>query len=179
MLSDLQKKELLDYARAVISNRLTGSDITIPQDACFREKRGLFVTLHKEGQLCGCIGYIEAYKDTLSSIREMALAAAFRDPRFPPLKAAELSQIRIEISLLSPLILIQDIAEITIGRDGLYLDHPRSSGLLLPQVATEWNWDRDTFLKQLCRKATLSEHAWQEPGAQLYRFSAEIFGESD
>ncbi|MCD8480922.1 MAG: AmmeMemoRadiSam system protein A [Candidatus Cloacimonetes bacterium] len=123
------------------------------------------------------MGYIKGYKTITESIRELAMAAAFRDPRFPPLKASELPDITIEMSLLSPMEAVQDISEITIGRDGLYLEHPRSSGLLLPQVATEQRWDRDTFLRQVCRKAGLPDQAWQDEGAKLYRFTAEIFSE--
>jgi AmmeMemoRadiSam system protein A len=177
MLSDTQKQSLLKLARDVIHARLHHSTYTSPDDPAFAEKRGMFVTLHIFGKLRGCIGYIHAYKSILDTVKEMALAAAFRDPRFPPVQADELPDISIEISLLSPMEPVQDISEITIGRDGLYLDHPYSSGLLLPQVATEWNWDRDTFLQQVCRKAGLPDQAWQDDGAQLYRFSAEIFAE--
>lgn len=177
MLSDSQKKSLLKLARDVIQARLQHSTYQSPDDPIFAQKRGIFVSLHKGGKLRGCIGYIQAHKSMLDSVKEMAIAAAFRDPRFPPLQAGELADIRIEISVLSPLKLVRDISEITIGRDGLYLQHPYSSGLLLPQVATEWDWDRDTFLEQVCRKAGLPENAWQDDNAELYRFSAEVFQE--
>lgn len=177
MLNETQKQELLAYARSVITQRLQGTAHHTPKDEAFLQVCGVFVTLHKSGDLRGCIGYVKGYKNIVDSIREMAIAAAFRDPRFPQLEASELPDIQIEISLLSSMIPVRDISEITIGRDGLYLEHPYSSGLLLPQVATEWNWDRTTFLKQLCRKASLPDKSWQDDGAELYRFSAEIFAE--
>jgi len=177
MLSEIQKKQLLSFARDVIAAHLNSSDSpSLPANE-YREKCGVFVTLHKAGELRGCIGYIKGYKSIADSIREMSLAAAFQDPRFPPVTVNELAQLKIEISLLSPLQLVQETGDIEIGRDGLYLEHPRSSGLLLPQVATEWNWDRETFLKQICRKASLPPGAHQDAGAKLYRFNAEIFSE--
>ena len=177
MLNQAQKSQLLTLARDVISSHLHSESYGVPEDDAFKQKCGLFVTLHKGGNLRGCIGYIKGYKTITESIRELAMAAAFRDPRFPPLKASELPDITIEMSLLSPMAAVQEISEITIGRDGLYLEHPRSSGLLLPQVATEQRWDRDTFLQQVCRKAGLPDQAWQDEGAKLYRFTAEIFSE--
>ncbi len=174
-----QKKSLLDLARNAIKAKLSHNPFTTPNDPIFEEKRGLFVTLHKHGGLRGCIGYIQGYKNITDSIIEMAQAAAFRDPRFSKVTAAELSDISIEISVLSELSPITKADEIRIGRDGLYIEHPYGSGLLLPQVALEWEWDRDTFLKQVCIKAGLHKQAWQDESARLYRFSAEIFGESD
>jgi len=177
MLCDKMRSELLTFARAVITRKLQGIPCHTPSDKAYAELKGVFVTIHKHGELRGCIGYIRGYKNIVDSVQEMALSAAFRDPRFPPLRADELPVIRLEISILSPMIPVEDIADITIGRDGLYLEHPYSSGLLLPQVATEWGWDRDTFLAQLCRKASLPNKSWLDKDARLYRFSAEIFAE--
>ncbi|PKN78638.1 MAG: AmmeMemoRadiSam system protein A [Candidatus Cloacimonetes bacterium HGW-Cloacimonetes-1] len=174
-----QKQNLLILARQAIQSKLSNSPFSTPNDALFAEQRGLFVTLHKDGNLRGCIGYIQGFKNITESIIEMAQAAAFRDPRFSKVTAAELSDICIEISVLSDMILVNKPEDIHIGRDGLYLEHPYGSGLLLPQVALEWEWDRDTFLRQVCIKAGLHKQAWQDESAQLYRFSAEIFGESD
>lgn len=177
MLSDKMRSELLTFARAVITRKLQGTPCHTPSDEAYSEHCGVFVSIHKHGELRGCIGYIRGYKNIVDSVQEMALSAAFRDPRFPPLRADELPVIRLEISILSPMIPVEDIADITIGRDGLYLEHPYSSGLLLPQVATEWGWDRDTFLAQLCRKASLPNKSWMDKDARLYRFCAEIFAE--
>ncbi|MDD3536139.1 MAG: AmmeMemoRadiSam system protein A [Candidatus Cloacimonetes bacterium] len=179
MLNDNQKKQLLQLARNSIKKRLLNEAYQTPEDPAFDAECGAFVTLHLDGRLRGCIGYVQAFKSIRDTIRQMALAAAFEDPRFPPLQRQELPHIRIEISLLSPLILVQDLNEITIGRDGLLLKHPYSSGLLLPQVATQWGWDRDTFLKEVSRKAGLHSSAYRDAGAKLYRFSAEVFGENE
>lgn len=178
-MNDLQKKALLALARSAIAQQLGLGELDSPQDKDFSQKRGLFVSLHSGGELRGCIGYIKAYKSIKDSIIEMAVAAAFRDPRFPPLHKSEMEKIAIEISLLSEMILVKEVSEVEIGRDGLYLIHPHGSGLLLPQVAVEWNWDRATFLQQVCRKAGLKSDAYKDPGVSLFRFSAEIFGEDD
>ena len=137
--------------------------------------RGIFVSLHKEGRLRGCIGYIKPYKSIVQSVAEMAVAAAFDDPRFSPLKAEEVSLLEIEISILGELMLIKGPDDVIIGRDGLYISHPWGSGLLLPQVATEWRWDADTFVREVCRKAGLPPEAWRDAQARLFRFEAEVF----
>lgn len=175
MITIEQREVLLSFARAVIKNRLDGSGYSEPNDAAFREKRGIFVSLHIHGELRGCIGYILPYKSILDSVKEMAVAAAFRDPRFRPLKIDEFHELDIEISILGELVPVLRTEEILIGRDGLYVDHPGGSGLLLPQVAVECNWDVQEFLRNLERKAGLKALASTEPEAMLYRFEAEIF----
>ena len=109
----------------------------------------------------------------------MAIAAATEDPRFPPVDFAELKEVRLEISVLTPMIPVKDINEIVVGRDGLLLRQGYRSGLLLPQVPTEYGWDRDTFLTHLCDKAGLPAGSHLRPDAQLMRFSAEVFHESE
>ena len=179
MLSDTQKMSLLKFARDVISAHLDSSQTPVLEHDEFEQKKGIFVSLHKDGELRGCIGYIRPYKSILESVHEMALAAAFRDPRFSPVRRDELAQIDIEISILGELILVEDATEILIGRDGLYIDHPQGSGLLLPQVATEYGWNVPEFLHNLSRKAGLRESALKSPDTKLYRFEAEIFSSSD
>ena len=179
MFSEKQRKELLALARQSIETKFSKEIIIYPDDQAYNVQRGVFVTLHKHGELRGCIGYIKGFKDLVPSIVEMARAAAFQDPRFPQVKENELKDISIEISVLSPMQLILDTNEIEIGRDGLLLNHPYGSGLLLPQVPVEWNWDLPTFLNQICYKAGLSAGSWKDDKAQLYRFSAEIFSESE
>ena len=179
MYSLEQANQLLEYAAAVIKNSLDQSPYHTPDDPAFQEKRGIFVSLHKDGELRGCIGYILPYKSIVDSVREMALAAAFRDPRFPPLSIREFPAIRIEISILSEMQKVNNTTNIVIGRDGLYIDHPEGSGLLLPQVALEWKSDVATFLKHLCRKAGLPDGAYKELDAKLYRFGAEIFASNE
>ncbi len=175
MLNDIQKKSLLKLAYDVIYSRLYRSKYVSPEDSLFEEKRGIFVSLHIDKALRGCIGYIVGYKSILESVKEMAVAAAFRDPRFPLLQKDELPDLEIELSILSELELVDDLSQIVIGRDGLFLEHPRGSGLLLPQVATEWGWDRETFLKQLCQKAGLPPSVLQDGDSKIFRFEAEIF----
>lgn len=179
MFSDKQRKELLSLARQAIETTFTREVIIYPDDEAYLVQSGIFVTLHKHGELRGCIGYIKGFKDLVPSIVEMARAAAFQDPRFPKVKQNELKDIKIEISVLSKLLLVLDVNEIEIGRDGLLLNHPHGSGLLLPQVPVEWNWDLATFLNQICYKAGLPPGSWKDDKAQLYRFSAEIFSEDD
>ncbi len=146
-------------------------------DPRFSEKCGIFVTLKKHGDLRGCIGYIVGYEPLGQAIPSMAIAAATKDPRFNPVTAAELKDLHIEISVLSPMQDVKDINEIKIGRDGLLLQLGGHSGLLLPQVPVEWNWDREEFLENLCYKAGLPVGAHLRPEARLQRFSADVFGE--
>lgn len=176
-LSAAEKETLHEIARQSILAGLRGEAAPPlpPLTGVLQEPRGAFVTLHKKGVLRGCIGYIEAIKPLAVTVQEMAYAAAFNDPRFPPLKPAELQDIDIEISVLSPLRRIHNIEEIQVGRHGLYICRGPSRGLLLPQVATEYRWDRTTFLQQTCRKANLPPMAWQDPQTEIYVFSAEIF----
>lgn len=140
-----------------------------------KEPRGAFVTLHKHGELRGCIGHIIGSLPLDQTIAEMAVAAAFGDPRFPRVTEDELKELQIEISVLTPLQRAQSIDEIVVGTHGIYMKQGGRSGLLLPQVATENGWDRRAFLENTCRKAGLSRDAWQDPDTEIYIFSADIF----
>ena len=144
-----------------------------------KKRAGAFVTLKKHGRLRGCIGYIEARKPLYKTIEEMAVAAAFNDPRFPPLRQEEWKDVTIEISVLSPLKEVRDVKEIEIGRHGLYILKGGRGGLLLPQVATEYNWDNMTYLKETCHKAGLPSHAWKDEDTKIFIFSADIFGSNE
>jgi AmmeMemoRadiSam system protein A len=119
------------------------------------------------------------FKTLSETIVEMARAAAFRDPRFPPVRENELKEIDIEVSILSELIRVETAEDIVVGRDGLLIEHPYGSGVLLPQVPIEWGWDRHTYLVHLCRTAGLSDDAWTEQESKLYRFTAEVFSERE
>lgn len=174
-LNEEQKRELINLAKDAILAVFERRAPKLPNDEAFQKKRGLFVSLHLEGELRGCIGYIKPYKSIAQSVAEMAVAAAFEDHRFMPLRPEELDEIEIEISLLSPLVELKSIDEIKVGRDGLFLQHPYGSGLLLPQVATEYNWDRDTFLDHLCAKAGVRRGAYKDKGAKLFSFQAQVF----
>jgi AmmeMemoRadiSam system protein A len=178
-LSTADKQLLLQVARDSIAAHLEGKTppLVKASSAVVREPRGAFVSLHRRGQLRGCIGYLEACKPLLQTVQEMAVAAAFHDPRFPPLQAGELPDLEIEISVLSPMRLIASTDEIEVGRDGLFIVRGLRRGLLLPQVATQYHWDRLAFLEQTCCKAGLPPDAWKDPGTQIYTFTADIFAD--
>jgi len=178
-LNPADKQLLLQVARDTIGAQLKGK-AAAPVKASspvLEEPRGAFVSLHRRGQLRGCIGYIEAVKPLLQTVREMAPAAAFQDPRFRPLQADELADLEIEISVLTPMRLIKSTDEIEVGKHGLYLIKGLNRGLLLPQVATEYHWDRRTFLEHTCNKAGLPPDAWKDPNTQIFIFRAEIFAD--
>jgi len=178
-LTDADKNLLLKQARASIEAHLSNASVPPVPEASpvLGQRRGAFVTLHRQGRLRGCIGYLEAVKPLLQTVQEMAAAAAFHDPRFKSLKKEELADLEIEISVLSPMQLISSTDEIEVGKHGLYVVQGFCRGLLLPQVATEYKWDRLAFLQQTCLKAGLPPDAWKDPATKIYTFSAEIFAE--
>lgn len=178
-LTDKEKTALLDIAKGAIEARINHQEIPeIKIDSeTLKSKRGAFVTLKKQGHLRGCIGYIKAYKPLWETVQEMAVAAAFHDPRFPSLKKDEVKNLTFEISVLSPLKRIKDVNEIEVGKHGLYMINGFRSGLLLPQVATEYGWDRETFLIETCYKAGLPPDSWMDESTEIYIFSADYFGD--
>jgi AmmeMemoRadiSam system protein A len=177
-LDESHRKTLLELARRAIACSFDGESVPAypADDPCFSQKLGLFVTLKKDGMLRGCIGTITGVEPIAQAAVDMARAAAFRDPRFRPLRREELDGIHIEISVLTPLRKLDNTDLIQVGTHGLYVRQGRRSGLLLPQVPTELGWDRDTFLVQVCRKAGLPDDAWKN-GAEIYTFTARVFGE--
>jgi hypothetical protein len=180
-LTGKEKTALLDIVKETISSKVNNKDllrITVDSEI-LKEKRGAFVTLKKRGHLRGCIGYIKAVKPLWETVQEMAVAAAFHDPRFPSLKVEELKDLTFEISVLSPLQRINDVAEIEVGKHGLYIVRGCNAGLLLPQVAVEYGWDRDTFLMETCYKAGLPAQAWKDKETEIYIFSADYFGDAE
>ncbi len=144
-----------------------------------QQKLGVFVTLRADNKLRGCIGYVEAIKPLYLAVLDMTKSAAFGDPRFPPVSKSEINDIQIEISVLSPLVKIEGPEQITIGKHGLVVQNGLAKGLLLPQVAIEWDWGQIQFLKQTCAKAGLSFDAWKDKDTDIYIFSAEIFTEKE
>jgi uncharacterized protein len=176
-----EQKRLLAVARETIDTLVQGRRPPAhPADLeGLSFPRGAFVTIHRRGQLRGCIGNFTSPNPLVRTVEEMAVAAASQDPRFMPVRPAELGEIDLEISVLSPLRPIKDIDEIEVGRHGIYIIHPRGRGVLLPQVATEQGWDRDTFLEHTCLKAGLQPGCWRDPQSQVLIFSAQIFGERD
>ena len=180
-LSEQDKSYLLKLARRAIFTKCqnTPFELDVPQSKTLNEKRGAFVTLNKFNQLRGCIGYLEANKPLYQIIAEMAEAAAFSDPRFPQIKVDEVDDLKIEISVLSQLERIQNIENIKIGSHGLLIKKQVHQGLLLPQVASHYGWDRNTFLDQTCLKAGIPEGSWKNSEVEVYIFSAQIFSEFD
>lgn len=177
MLSQAEKHELLKIAKDTLTQYFASSKIppiTVTNPA-LRAKTGAFVTLHtREGQLRGCIGFIEAVRPLYQTIQKMAVAAAVQDPRFPPVTQEELSRLKFEISVLSPLKKVRRIDEIEVGQHGLIIRQEFYSGLLLPQVATEYGWNREEFLAHTCQKAGLPADAWKK-NAEIYIFTADVF----
>jgi len=172
-----EKAQLHHIARqsveAVLSGRKTGPLPQLPPR--LQEPAGAFVTIRKHKQLRGCIGHIRAVYPLAQTVSRMAQAAALEDPRFPPVRKEELPELEFEISVLSPLQPVSDVGIIQVGVHGIYMKQGARSGLLLPQVAGEYGWDRITFLEQTCRKAHLDKDAWKDPQTHIFIFSAEVF----
>jgi uncharacterized protein len=179
VLTEKGKQELLALARETIehyirSHRIPKLNITNPE---LNQHLGAFVTLTIQGNLRGCIGRFEPDMPVAEVVQEMSLAAATQDPRFPPVTPAELSKIRIEISVLTPRRKIDDVNEIEVGKHGLYITRDWCCGTLLPQVATEYCWSREEFLQHTCHKAGLPPDAWKDKKTEIAVYCAEIFHE--
>lgn len=177
--TDEDKKKMLSIARRTIEAQLAGKPAPSFDDLSDYLKRpgAAFVTLEKSGRLRGCIGLTEPIKPLYETVAYCALQAAFSDPRFHPLTPDEMKDVSIEISVLTPLQKVTSPDEIKVGRDGLMISRGMYRGLLLPQVATEYGWDRDTFLRETCRKAGLPDDAYKAPDAVIQKFQAIVFHE--
>jgi AmmeMemoRadiSam system protein A len=173
-----ERRAMLALARSAIVGALSNSPAGIPspEPACFSLRRGLFVTVHVSGKLRGCIGVIEARETLRENIIHCAESAALHDLRFPSLRAAEIRDLQIEISILSELAPISP-ESIEVGRHGLFVDSGSHRGLLLPQVAVEHRLSREQFLAETCRKAGLPCDAWRRDETKLFGFSCEVFRE--
>ncbi len=175
---------LLRLARATLVAHLAGRPLPpLPGSPGATFRRGAFVTITATGgALRGCVGHVADERPLGEVVREMTVAAARDDPRFPPVEPEELPRLALEISVLTaaaPLRLDPvDPAGIVIGRDGLIVRRGRHVGLLLPQVAAEYHWGPEAFLAAACRKAGLAPEAWREPGTEVVTFQAEVFGET-
>jgi len=184
MLSESERKTLLDLARRTLTALLTGQPVPHAQaeSPALLAPGGVFVTLKNHGRLRGCIGTFESPRPLVETVQQMAVAAA-RDPRFlsNPIRAEELADIDIEISVLSPLEKTTDpLKEIELGRHGISIHSPHGSGCFLPQVATETGWSKEEFLSMCCsHKAGLPPDAWKRSDVAVYRFEAEVFGEKE
>jgi AmmeMemoRadiSam system protein A len=176
-LTEADQQALLRWAREALEQSIRDhglKEIPAPPGV-LSEPCGAFVTLHKAGRLRGCIGYVEPLKPLYVTVRECAMAAALQDPRFDPVSSEEIPALHLEISVLSPL---EDVLpeHIEVGRHGLLISRGRQRGLLLPQVAVEYAWDRQRFLEETSMKAGLPPDAWRH-GARIQAFTAQILEE--
>lgn len=177
-LTEEERQKLLAIARQSITTYLADGTLPVFEvTGKLAEPGAAFVTLEKHEQLRGCIGHVEAVEPLFRTVAICAIQAAVADPRFQPVTAGEVSGLEIEISVLTPLQVVTNFEEIEVGRDGLVVTMGPNRGLLLPQVATEWGWDREEFLRQTCRKAGLPGEAYKLPEAKVERFQALVFGE--
>jgi len=180
-LSHQQQAILLKLARESMETYVKSSkpiEVKI-DDPELNAPLGAFVTLKINGVLRGCIGRFGPTESLAKTVAQMAVEAAVRDPRFPPVSEEELDKIDIEISVLSPLEECKDVNKIEVGVHGLEIQKGWHKGVLLPQVATEWGWDRETFLENTCLKAGLDKDAWKEEDTTIYTFTAQVFGEKE
>ena len=186
MLNESEGKELLKLARDSISTYFENKDVSLKDEFIkkYSKKQGAFVTLTIDGGLRGCIGYTEAIYPLYETILNGARSAGFSDPRFRPLTKEEFEKVYIEISVLTiPELIKVDkpeeyIKNIKIGEDGLIIRSDYGSGLLLPQVATEYGWNSKQFLEYTCEKAGLDKDSWKEKNVDVYKFQAQIFREA-
>ncbi|HIJ80401.1 MAG TPA: AmmeMemoRadiSam system protein A [Desulfuromonadales bacterium] len=178
LLTSQEQQQLLEIARATITGCVSGGTIPAVESAAagLLLQSGCFVTIKRQGQLRGCIGNFVSDRPLYELVQEMAVSAATRDPRFRPMTASELEDFELDISVLSPLWKAASADEIRVGTHGIYIIKGANRGVLLPQVATEYGWDRDEFLRHTCLKAGLPENAWQGE-CDIYLFTAQVFGE--
>lgn len=181
-LNDEEKKELLILSRKTLETYYANGKIFqyTPANSRLNELHlGCFVTLKKMGNLRGCLGNFSSKDPLYLNIQKMTISSAREDPRFDPVKKDELKDINIEISVLYPMMEIKNIDEIQVGRDGLYVEQGFFRGVLLPQVATEYGWNKEEFLSHTCIKAGLPPSAWKNQGIRIFRFEADVFGEKE
>ena len=182
IIPEVDRQALLRLARRALREYLTNGEYPdVPTGSgALLQARPAFVTLrHRETRaLRGCIGQVTSRGPLVESVMKMAVAAGTEDPRFPPVELDELSDLRFEISALTPLEPI-DAESVEVGRHGLVIEHQGRSGLLLPQVPVEQGWSREQFLTAVCRKAGLPDGAWRDEGAELSGFECEVWEETE
>ncbi len=179
-LSEKEKETLLQISRESVASAVRGGnpdDYSPPVDKALQEDAAVFVTLKKNGELRGCVGSILATEPLAIAVAKAAANAALNDHRFDPVGENEVADLDYEISVLSPFRRITDVTLLKVGRHGLLIEKGNYRGLLLPQVADEHGWDAVTFLEHTCLKAGLPATAWRGPEADIYIFSANVFGE--
>jgi AmmeMemoRadiSam system protein A len=177
LLDEREQAALLTLARKALEARVHGGrPPERDRGGLLDEPRGAFVTIHRQGELRGCLGRIEVDQPLSDTVAELAAVVADSDPRFEPVSPGELSRIDLEVSVLTPEREVTDVAEIEVGRHGLIVERGSRRGLLLPQVAVEHAWDRERFLAHTCLKAGLPPDAWRH-GARILLFEAQVFSE--
>ena len=179
-LTQAERDELLKLARTSVETAVRQHrpyDFSGSNSEALMQERGAFVTLKKNGELRGCIGYVAPVKPLSLTVRDVATYAALRDSRFSPVEPSELSQLQYEVSVLSPLRRVLDVKQIEVGKDGLVMRRGENEGLLLPQVPVEQQWNRTTFLAETCRKAGLPADAWKDEQTDIFMFTALVFGD--
>ncbi len=178
MLTRDSQEQLLRIARAALAARVRRVPASMPDASASALCQPAFVTIFCRGELRGCLGRLTPDVSLPELVSGLAQEVADSDPRFDPVRPEELDDISLEISVLTPERQIQQVSEIEIGRHGLIIEKGSRRGLLLPQVATEHGWDRDTFVAHACLKAGLANDAWRH-GARIFVFEAQVFGEAD
>ena len=177
LLTDEHRRLLLELARSAMTGAIMGTGLPLVPAVDLPDASGVFVTIKRGGALRGCLGTLQNLRGLAAEVARCAVDSASVDPRFPPIIAAELRELSLEVSVLGPLEPIEpDASAFTIGVHGLVAEQGSRRGLLLPQVATEWGWTPEQFLRQTCVKAGLHAEAWQQ-GAAIYRFAADVFGD--
>ena len=179
VLSDDEKRELLRISRATLREHFYTGRIPPgkPHRDSLTAEAGAFVTLHKNGELRGCIGTQQETTALFRTVQEMTIAAALRDPRFSPVEEDEIDEIEIEVSVLGNHREVSDPDAITIGTHGVSVTQGENRGVLLPQVAVENGWDAAEFLARVCAKAGLAEDAWKSDDTQVEAFTAQVFND--
>ncbi len=177
-LSPVERAALLGIARAAVLAHLRGGPApALPGSGPLAAPRGAFVTLHVEDDLRGCIGSFRPVGSLAETVQRMAVAAASKDPRFPPIVAEDVAELRVSVSVLEAPQPLPDPLKVEVGRHGLVVKKGWNRGALLPKVAVEHGWDAGAFLRHTCLKAGLPPTAWREPGCEIEAFEAEEFGE--
>lgn len=174
-----EKHTLFQIARGAVASSLQQRPFEFPDelsDSLIRPS-GVFVTLQLDDELRGCVGSVQPVEPLYQAVAHNALNAAFHDPRFPPLTREEFDRVVFEISVMTIPEPVGDLQSISVGRDGLIVRRGDLAGLLLPQVATDYRWDREQFLSYTCLKAGLPADAWRQPGCRVEKFTAEVFSE--
>jgi len=182
MLNKEQRAKLLKIARDSIRVYLeSGEKLEVKEsDPVLTRDSGVFVTLHKEGRLRGCIGNFTGHDPLYLAVRDMAIEAATGDPRFPPLGLQDIGDIDIEISALSTPEKVESAKEVELGKHGVWIKKGWRGGVFLPQVATETGWSKEEFLSTLCvQKAGIPADSWKDGSADIYTFTAEVFSEKE